>query len=111
MTTKDDSTDDTYDETTLRLATLSLLLGMLDPAAPQPDECNAAVLAALGPVVAEDGRTFVDVNKLREMLESAIAELRALMPEQDAETERAIDAGFEAIGDEVDRLTRPKVQN
>ena len=80
---------------------------MLDPAAPQPDECSAAVLAALGPVVTKDGQTFVELGKLREMLESAIAELRAL-PEQDAEVERAVDEGFAAIGDEIDRITAPK---
>ena len=101
-------TDDADAEATMRLATLSLLLGMLDPAAPQPDECNAAVLAALGPVVAEDGRTFVELGKLRGMLESAIAELRALMPEQPAEVEQAIDEAFEEIAEHVDRITAPK---
>ena len=102
------TTDDADDEATMRLATLSLLLGMLDPAAPQPDECSAAVLAALGPVVTKDGQTFVELGKLREMLESAIAELRALMPEQDAEVEQAIDEAFEEIAEHVDRITAPK---
>ena len=104
-------TDDIDDEATLRLATLSLLLAMLDPEAPPPDECSAAVLAALDPVVTKDGRTFVDVGKLREILAGAVEEARALLPEQPPEAEREIDSAFEAIADDVDRLTRPKAQH
>jgi hypothetical protein len=89
----------------LRVATLSLLVAMLDPNAPPPDEYTTAVLAALDPVTTEDGRTYVDVGKLRGILEGAVAGARALMPEQAPEVEAELDAGFEAIAEQGDEVT------
>ena len=87
MTTTDNTPDD---DLALRLATLELLLAMLDPAAPPPDEYTAAVVAALDPVTTEDGRTYVDVGKLRDILNSAVAEAR--------------------IAERGDKITKPKAQ-
>ena len=65
----------------------------------------------LKPIVAEDGTVWVDAGRLRDILQGAVAVARRLVPEQSADVEAEIDAGFEAIADEVDRITRPKAQN
>ena len=102
-------TDDIND-TALRLATLELLLAALDPNA-DDTEFVRVVSNMLEPIVAEDGTVWVDAGRLRDILQGAVAEARALLPEQLPEVEQAIDAGFEAIADEVDRLTRPKTEH
>ena len=97
------------DEEPLRLAALQRLLCALDPIAPPPDEYTAAVLAALDPVEV-DGRIYIGVGKLREILEAAVAEARSLLPEQDPEVEEAIDEGFDRIaerGDKINPFAKP----
>ena len=94
-------TDDVND-TALQLATLELLLVALDPAAP-PDTFNATILAMLEPVEV-DGRLYVDADQLRRVLNEAVAEARSLLPEQDAEAERAVDEAFEEIAERGDKI-------
>ena len=103
-----DNTDDVND-TALRLAALELLIVALDPAAPA-DTFNNTILALLDPVEV-DGRPYVDADQLRRVLNEAVAASRSLLPEQPTEVERAIDEAYDAIADEVERLTAPKPQH
>ena len=102
-------TDDA-DELSLRRATFELLLATLDPNA-DGTEFVRVVSNMLQPIVAEDGTVWVDAGRLRDILQGAVAEAAALLPEHPADVEAEIDAGFDAIADEVDRLTRPKAQH
>ena len=68
------------------------------------------MLGMLEPVRDQDGRVYVDVGRLRFVLQGAVEEARALMPEQSPEVEQAIDAGFEAIAERGDKITKPKAQ-
>ena len=94
------------DEEPLRLAALQLLLCALDPIAP-PDAFTEAALKLVD-VVEIDGKRYVDAQQLQDVLQHTIIEARNLVPEQPPAVEAAIDAGFDEIADEVDRVTRPK---
>lgn len=98
------------DDTATRLAALDLMLCALDPDHPRAGFTDA-VTRLLEPIYGEDGRTYVDQRQLRRILAAAVDELRTLFPEQDAETERAIDEAFEEIAVAVDGLTAPKAQH
>ena len=91
----------------LRLAALELLLCALDPTQPT-DSFNEAVMRLLEPVVADDGKVYVGLDRLRYVLEGSVAEIRALMPEQPPGVQQAIDEVFDQISERVDELTEPK---
>ena len=103
--------DDSTDEQGLRLAALQLLLAALSPDADDTNEFTRTVLNMLEPVRDQNGRVYVDVERLRFVLNESVAEARSLLPEQDPAVEQAIDEGFEEIAEHVDRLTAPKAQH
>ena len=76
-------TNDLIDALSLRIAALQLLLAALSPDADHTNEFTRTVLGMLDPVVTEDGRTFVDVGRLRFVLNEAVAEARRLATESE----------------------------
>ena len=87
MTTTDDSTD----ELALRLAALQLLLAALSPDADDTNEFTRTILGMLEPVRDDDGRVYVDVARLRFILNGAVDEAR--------------------IAERGDKITKPKAQH
>jgi hypothetical protein len=65
-------TDD-VDDTELRIAALQLLLAALSPDADDTKEFTRTILNMLEPVRAQDGRVYVDVDRLRFVLQGAVA--------------------------------------
>ena len=70
--------DDSTDELALRLAALQLLLAALSPTADDTNEFTRTVLGMLEPVRDQNGRVYVDVDRLRFVLQESVAEARRL---------------------------------
>jgi hypothetical protein len=95
------------EDTMLKIVALELLVAALDPSADATDQFINTVLKMID-VTEVDGRRFVSLSQLQFVLAGGLQKMREMLPEQPAEIERAIDAGFDEIGDRVDELTAPK---